>query len=71
MSETTFGAKAVNNSKLVARLRAGGSVSLETATRIRGFLQVDAAFKVRRRRAERLPRPCEEVRRARNPGDAA
>ncbi len=38
MAETTFGAKAANNSKLVGRLRSGGSVSLETAARIREFM---------------------------------
>lgn len=38
MKETTFGRLAVNDGKLVARLRAGGSVTLKTAGDIRAFL---------------------------------
>lgn len=39
MAATTFGVKAVNNSKLVARLRAGSSVRLNTAEQIRAFIE--------------------------------
>ncbi len=38
MADTTFGARAVSNSKLVARLENGGSVSLETAAKVRAFI---------------------------------
>jgi hypothetical protein len=38
MAETTFGRKAVNDGKLVPRLRAGGSVTLEKAAQIRRFV---------------------------------
>ncbi|MEJ0093786.1 MAG: hypothetical protein WDN46_10185 [Methylocella sp.] len=38
MAESTFGRKAVNDGKLVARLRRGGSVTLESASRIRSFM---------------------------------
>ncbi|BBF93352.1 hypothetical protein [Blastochloris tepida] len=43
MSETTFGRKAVNDGKLVPRLRAGGSVTLEKAADIRRFIAANAA----------------------------
>jgi hypothetical protein len=38
MAESTFGRKAVNNGKLMARLRAGSSVTLDTASQIRRFM---------------------------------
>ena len=38
MAATTFGRKAVNDGKLVARLQAGGSVTLEKASQIRRFI---------------------------------
>ncbi|MFG1410317.1 hypothetical protein V5G24_04310 [Xanthobacter sp. VTT E-85241] len=38
MAETTFGRKAVNDGKLVARLRSGGSVTLDKAVHIRRFM---------------------------------
>lgn len=38
MAETTFGRKAVNDGKLLGRLRAGGSVTLEKASQIRAFM---------------------------------
>lgn len=38
MAPSTFGAKAVNDGKLVARLKAGGSVSLATAESIQRFI---------------------------------
>lgn len=38
MAETTFGRKAVNDGKLVARLRAGSSVTLKTASQIKAFI---------------------------------
>lgn len=38
MAETTFGRKAVNDGKLVERLRGGASVTLSTAETIRAFI---------------------------------
>lgn len=52
MAPTTFGLKAVNDGKLVPRLRHGGSVRLETATAVRGFIRQGR----RRRIATRVPR---------------
>lgn len=43
MAESTFGAKAVNDGKLVARLRAGGHVTLETAARVRRYIEAATA----------------------------
>ncbi|HLF10441.1 MAG TPA: hypothetical protein VJA26_04440, partial [Gammaproteobacteria bacterium] len=39
MAESTFGRRAVNDGKLCARLRDGKDVTLETADRIKGFIQ--------------------------------
>src|SRR4051794_2170117 len=39
MAASTFGRKAVNDGKLVTRLRAGSTVTLEKASRIRSFIQ--------------------------------
>ena len=39
IAETTFGRRAVNDGKLLSRLRAGGTVSLEKAAQIRRFIQ--------------------------------
>nr|WP_047580551.1 hypothetical protein [Methylobacterium sp. ZNC0032] len=50
IAETTFGRKAVNDGKLVARLRAGGSVNLEKAAQIRRFISAASLF---------LAVPCE------------
>lgn len=38
MKETTFGRKAVNDGKLVGRLRAGGTVTLPVAEKIHSFM---------------------------------
>jgi hypothetical protein len=38
IAETTFGREAVNDGKLCARLRGGGNVTLETAGRIRDYI---------------------------------
>jgi len=38
MGETYFGKRAANNSELVARLRAGGSVHFKTEDSIRAFI---------------------------------
>lgn len=45
MAESTFGRKTVNDGKLLSRLRAGGSVSLDTAAKLRAFMETarDAA----------------------------
>lgn len=47
MAASTFGARAVNDGKLVDRLRAGGSVRLETAEAVLAFI---AARRPRKRR---------------------
>ena len=39
MAESTFGRQAVNDGKLCARLRSGRNVTLETAQRIRSFIE--------------------------------
>lgn len=38
MAETYFGKKSVNNSELVARLRAGGGIHFNTEARVRSFI---------------------------------
>lgn len=38
MKETTFGRKAVNDGKLVGRLRAGGDVTTRVENKIRSFI---------------------------------
>jgi hypothetical protein len=38
LAESTFGRRAVNDGKLVQRLRTGGRITLETLDRIRGFM---------------------------------
>ncbi|HEX4329821.1 MAG TPA: hypothetical protein VH105_23740, partial [Burkholderiales bacterium] len=39
LAETTFGRHAVNDGKLVSRLRIGGRISPTTLERVRGFMQ--------------------------------
>lgn len=41
MAESTFGRRAVNDGKLVQRLREGGRITLDTLERIRNFLGVE------------------------------
>ena len=41
MSATYFGKRAVNNSELVERLRAGGDVTIRTADRLREFMEAN------------------------------
>lgn len=55
MAATTFGARAVQDGKFVARLRAGKDVTLRTADRVRAFMAVppEASFRPRRPRAAR------------------
>src|SRR5437867_13123618 len=38
MAESTFGRRAVNDGKLVGRLRIGGRVTMETVERVRTFM---------------------------------
>ncbi len=38
MAESTFGRRAVNDGKLVSRLRIGGRVTMETVARVQGFM---------------------------------
>lgn len=45
LSETTFGRKAVNDTKLVARLRAGGDLTLKKAQQIREFMAANVPSK--------------------------
>src|SRR5258705_5517865 len=55
MAESTFGRRAVNDGKLVSRLRIGGRVTMETVGRVRGFMtehpSLDARGLVRLRSA--------------------
>jgi hypothetical protein len=39
MTESTFGRLAVNDGKLVSRLRSGGGLTLETAEKIQAFIR--------------------------------
>src|SRR5258708_26352296 len=41
MAESTFGRRAVNDGKLVSRLRFGGRITTETAERVRSFIRGD------------------------------
>ncbi len=41
-AETTFGRLAVNDGKFVARLRAGGSLTMATYERVRAYLSANA-----------------------------
>lgn len=41
ISPSTLGQNAVKNSKLVERLRSGGSVSLRTAERVRAYMDAN------------------------------
>jgi hypothetical protein len=43
MAETTFGRRAVNDGKLVKRLRQGGGITMDTAARVRQFISMDRA----------------------------
>jgi hypothetical protein len=42
MAETTFGLRAVNDGKFVARLRAKGNITFATAERVREFIRINA-----------------------------
>lgn len=39
LTETTFGKQAVNDGKLIGRLRAGGDITLRTADRLRDWMR--------------------------------
>lgn len=52
MGEAYFGALAANNSKLVGRLRKGGSIQIETLERVRNFIRTHGG----RQRADKKPR---------------
>jgi hypothetical protein len=45
IAESTFGRLTVNDGKLIARLRSGGTITLET------YRQIEAALKARRKAA--------------------
>lgn len=53
MAPGTFGHATVNDGKFVARLRRGGSVTLETAERIREFIAINSKTKTRGRQRRR------------------
>ena len=42
MAETTFGRLSVNDGKFVARIRAGGVMTLDTFERVRRFIRTEA-----------------------------
>jgi len=52
MAESTFGRLAVNDGKLVSRLRTGASVTIDTMERVRGFIGAPANAAGRRVRAK-------------------
>ena len=71
LSEKTFGAYALNNSKLVGRLTGGGTVELPQATRIRSYMAAvrggaDAGFQSRRG-----PKPKEATKKPARPSQRA
>ena len=47
MAESTFGRRAVNDGKLVSRLRIGGRVTMETVERVRNFMVEHATIETR------------------------
>src|SRR5689334_24870591 len=47
MAESTFGRRAVNDGKLVSRLRIGGRVTMETVERVRTFMTDHATLETR------------------------
>jgi hypothetical protein len=47
MAESTFGRRAVNDGKLVSRLRIGGRVTMETVDRVRNFMTEHASIETR------------------------
>jgi SAM-dependent methyltransferase len=47
MAESTFGRRAVNDGKLVSRLRIGGRVTMETVERVRTFISEHASIETR------------------------
>src|SRR5262245_49658003 len=47
MAESTFGRRAVNDGKLVSRLRIGGRVTMETVERVRTFMIEHASIETR------------------------
>lgn len=46
MAESTFGRLAVNDGKMVGRLRSGGSITLKTLARVRAFMERPASREV-------------------------
>lgn len=55
MAPSTFGQKAINEWKLVERLRAGGNVGWKREERIREFMKSKEALKIVPRKAEHRP----------------
>ena len=47
MAESTFGRRAVNDGKLVGRLRIGGRVTIETVERVRTFMAEHRSIETR------------------------
>lgn len=58
MAESTFGRKAVNDGKLVARLRAGKSITLDSADAVRGFMLNESEDREVRRTPTPTPEPA-------------
>ena len=48
LAESTFGRAAINDGKLVSRLRNGGRITTETLDRIRGYMAANPAGEGRR-----------------------
>jgi SAM-dependent methyltransferase len=59
MAESTFGRLAVNDGKLVSRLRLGGRVTAETVDRVRAFIDREPAQVVNGARQPTLPLPSQ------------
>ncbi|HZL58657.1 MAG TPA: hypothetical protein VFC38_03070 [Stellaceae bacterium] len=60
MAESTFGRLAVNDGKLVSRLRFGGRVTVETVERVRDF--IDRGRQAPASRQPRMPTPAPAMR---------
>jgi len=58
MAETTFGEKAVRQWRLVAHLRAGKTITLSTAERVREFIASNSNKTQIRGRARRRTEKC-------------
>jgi SAM-dependent methyltransferase len=72
MAESTFGRLAVNDGKLVSRLRTGASVTIDTMERVRGFIGAPANAVGRRTKTKAAASgSAPAIVRANNNGDGA